>query len=94
MVFFFLSDTMAKMGCLEELACYSQTSGPLSAKEIYEFMKEIIDLMLEEKSENGKVFITGSQALDFVTLMKLKKMQGEVGLLIFNETVRIMQRLK
>ncbi|KAJ8038677.1 ATP-citrate synthase [Holothuria leucospilota] len=72
-----LGDTMAKMGCLEALACYSQTSGPLSAKEIYEFMKEIIDLMLEEKSENGKVFITGSQALDFVTLMKLKKMQGE-----------------
>ncbi|KAJ8038674.1 ATP-citrate synthase [Holothuria leucospilota] len=70
-------DTMAKMGCLEELACYSQTSGPLSAKEIYEFMKEIIDLMLEEKSENGKVLITGSQAFDFVTLMKLKQMQGE-----------------
>lgn len=69
---------MKEMECLDELACYSQFSGPVPAPEIYEFFKAILELMLQEKSENGKVLFTGSQALDVVTMIKLKKMQGEV----------------
>ncbi|XP_071821849.1 ATP-citrate synthase-like isoform X2 [Apostichopus japonicus] len=72
-----LGDTMKEMECLDELACYSQFSGPVPAPEIYEFFKAILELMLQEKSENGKVLFTGSQALDVVTMIKLKKMQGE-----------------
>ncbi|PIK53390.1 putative ATP-citrate synthase [Apostichopus japonicus] len=72
-----LGDTMKEWD-LDELACYSQFSGPVPAPEIYEFFKAILELMLQEKSENGKVLFTGSQALDVVTMIKLKKMQGRV----------------
>lgn len=72
---------MDTMACLEELACYSQFT-KLDANELYELLTTVIGLMLEEEKDgNGKALMIGSIANDMVTMIKLKKMSGEVRIL-------------
>ncbi|XP_071498562.1 ATP-citrate synthase-like [Diadema antillarum] len=70
-------DTARHLGCAEEIGCYAQFSGPVNADQMYGFTKTVIDLMLEEPHPDGKVLISGSQAIDVTTLLANRTGPGE-----------------
>ncbi|XP_054770193.2 ATP-citrate synthase-like [Lytechinus pictus] len=64
-----LGDTAMVDECSHEIGCYAQFSGPLNPTQMYGFTKTVLDLMLAEKHPDGKVLVTGSQAIDVTTLL-------------------------
>eukprot|EP00057_Strongylocentrotus_purpuratus_P035482 XP_799305.3 PREDICTED: ATP-citrate synthase [Strongylocentrotus purpuratus] len=67
-----LGDTAMVHECSHEIGCYAQFSGPLNPTQMYGFTKTVLDLMLAEKHPDGKVLVTGSQAIDVTTLVANK----------------------
>ena len=55
--------------CSHEIGCYAQFSGPLNPTQMYGFTKTVLDLILAEQHPDGKVLVTGSQAIDVTTLV-------------------------
>ncbi len=62
------SDTICDLGGSEELANYGEYSGAPSEQQTYEYAKTILNLMIKEKDERGKVLIIGGGIANFTNV--------------------------
>ncbi|MBD3245052.1 MAG: ATPase [Candidatus Moranbacteria bacterium] len=59
------TDTISDLGFGKELANYGEYSGDPSTLETYQYAKTILELMLKEKSPQGKILIIGGGIANF-----------------------------
>ncbi|XP_022105155.1 ATP-citrate synthase-like [Acanthaster planci] len=73
-----ISDTAAKLGVRDQVACYTQHSGRPSVDQMYRFTKTMIKLMTEVPHPEGKTFMLISNVNDAITGIRLcmGKMHG------------------